>query len=244
MTNKNTIENLRELIEQEIRNLMVNHNVAGHNIDHFFAVRDHALRALKFENLSPTKNLQVELAAVLHDIDDTKIFPDSGDYRNAKMILDKVFDKIQYKDVISDINYDDFKSTIIQLISLVSCSKNGDDEPPESWMAIPRDADRLEAIGEIGIQRCLEYTMHIKLPFYTSETPRPKSRDEVISFATKERFDKYKSGHKSVSMIDHYYDKLLHIGKPECLCSKNKYILEEASKRTGIMIDFVFNYDY
>ncbi|AQN68691.1 metal dependent phosphohydrolase [Saudi moumouvirus] len=238
------LQQLRTCIERETKKIMIGHDVGGHGFDHFIAVRNHALKALEFENISTTKKLQVELAAFLHDVDDPKIFHTSINYQNARHVLDTSFKEIKFDDLILDTTYESFKNDIIQLISLVSCSKNGDDEPPEPWMAIPRDADRLEAIGEIGITRCRDFAIHINLPFYTPETPIAKTREDVLKFATFERFNKYKSGHKSISMIDHYYDKLLHIGKPACLRSQNPYILKEAEKRNEIMINFVLNFKY
>lgn len=235
---------LRNLTELTVREFMSNHNVAGHDIDHFIAVRNHAIKALKHENISDTKKIQVELAAMLHDVDDSKIFSQSVDYQNAKFILDTIFTKMSFVNIVSDCSYDVFKQGIIVLISLVSCSKNGDDDVEESWMAIPRDADRLEAIGKIGIQRCTDYANHIKLPYYLDSTPRAKTSEEALLFATRDRFNRYKNGHKSVSMIDHYYDKLLHIGRPEYLCSNNPYILEKSNKRNQEMIDYVVNFKF
>ncbi|ANB50270.1 hypothetical protein [Powai lake megavirus] len=237
-------DTIQNLTEHETIEFMKNYKIAGHGLDHFLAVRDHAINSLKFEQLTNDKNLQVILAAYLHDVDDNKIFPNSVDYQNARTILDNVFQIFDYFTLNFDLSYDEFKTNIIQLISLVSCSKNGDDEPPEKWMAIPRDADRLEAIGEIGIQRCLEYTNHIGLPYYLADTPRAKNITDINLFANTERFNNYKSGKKSISMIDHYYDKLLHIGKSDCLRSQNKYILQEAEKRNNIMINYLLNYKY
>ncbi|CAK7994550.1 Hypothetical protein POVR1_LOCUS74 [uncultured virus] len=52
----------------------------------------------------------------------------------------------------------------------------------------------------------------------------------------------YSQGEKSQSMIDHYYDKLLHIGQPRALKSQNSYILLEAEKRNHQMIEYVLTY--
>ena len=134
------------------------------------------------------------------------------------------------------------KRPIIEMIDLVSCSKNGDSEPPEPWMAIPRDCDRLEAIGQIGIDRCREFTIHKKAPFHTETTPRAQTIEDVWKAATPERFDAYMKGVNSISMIDHYYDKLLHIGRPEKLRSQNPYILRQAAKRNDVMASFVVDY--
>ena len=77
-------------------------------------------------------------------------------------------------------------------------------------MLFPRYADRLEAIGLIGVERTLEYTLKKGQPLFLEETAKGKTVDELNEIATKERYDSYVS--KSVSMFDHFYDKLLHLG--------------------------------
>lgn len=228
---------IRLKVQKQLRSLMEGIDVGGHGFSHFLAVTDHAVKALKHEKLTDDQKLQVELAALLHDADDKKIFPqiDSDesafDYPNAQTILE---------DCMSDRK--ELISGIIQMIDLVSCSKNGDSEPPEPWMAIPRDSDRLEAIGQIGIDRCYEFTLHKKAPFHIDTTPRTKTIEDVWRAATPERFATYMKGVNSASMIDHYYDKLLHIGRPEKLRSQNPYILEEAARRNDIMASYVLKY--
>lgn len=227
------IMSYRTKVETELRTLMVDKDIGGHGMEHFLAVANHAVAALEYENLDDKIKLQIELAALLHDADETKIFPNNHHNENARDILLRVLD-MDDKDI--------WIENIIFMINLVSCSKNGDDEVPHPWLSIPRDCDRLEAIGEIGIQRCKEYTDHIKAPYHTKDTPRAYSRKEVWRHASYERFSQYKNGRKSASMIDHYYDKLLHIGHPSCLKSQNKYILTEAATRNDILVDFVLNY--
>lgn len=226
--------NIRAKIEDELKILMKNHDVGGHGLDHFFAVANHAIKALEYETLSNENKCQVELAALLHDVDDRKIFPKSVNYQNARQILNKVCMDIEDKD--------NFIDKIIEMINLVSCSENGDSEPPIPWMAIPRDCDRLEAIGQIGIDRCKAFTIHNKSPFHLESTHRAYSLEEVMVCASPERFANYIREGKSLSMIDHYYDKLLHIGHPERLRSQNVYILNEATKRNNTMIEFVIQY--
>ena len=129
---------------------------------------------------------------------------------------------------------------------MVSCSSNGNstagvDEQTE-WMLIPRYADRLEAIGEIGLVRTWQYTLHKKRPLFLDSTPRPKTRAEVKEVATTERFDGYQNGVKSVSMMDHFYDKLLHLGVEGAIPLRNSYIAEEARHRHEVMVEFVVQF--
>jgi len=56
---------------QLVSQLMADHDdVAGHGIDHFVAVRDHAIRAVACSNIEDERIKQsIILAAFLHDID-------------------------------------------------------------------------------------------------------------------------------------------------------------------------------
>jgi uncharacterized protein len=252
---KLTNQSIRVQAENKMKQLMKGHDVAGHGVDHMIAVADHAVKALEHEDLPTYSKVRVELAALYHDIDDRKIFKDSKNYENARRLLGEIItpDVIDefYKEecnsirnhMVSKIRYCSyFIDMIIDMIDLVSCSKNGDKEPPLPHMAIPRDCDRLEAIGQIGIDRCFDFTKSKGAPFHTDSTPRAFTDEEVKRAATRERFTAYMSGSQSASMIDHYYDKLLHIGAPECLRSKNPYILKEAAERNQIMTQYVINY--
>jgi uncharacterized protein len=226
---------IRAQVLLNLRSLMLGSSVAGHNLDHFLAVQDHALKALNHEKISDRQKLQVELAALLHDADDKKLFSKSHNYGNARRILDDV--EIE--------NAVEFVEGIVHMIDLVSCSKNGDSfntETDELWMLIPRDSDRLEAIGAIGIRRCYEFTLHKKAPLHLDSTIHATTSDAVMEAATPERFEAYMQGEPSASMIDHYYDKLLHIGQPARLRSQNPYILEEAKVRHQDMVRYVIDY--
>lgn len=160
--------------------------------------------------MSADEILAVKLAALLHDADDRKYFA-HNDFENARAIMRVVCP--------------DLESLVIQMIGYVSSSKNGDTIPDEcrdrEWMLYPRWADRLEAIGWVGVVRAWEYTLETKRPLFTNETPKAKNVAELMEIASEERYRAY-SG-KSASMIDHYYDKLLRLNNFE---TKNRYLFE------------------
>ena len=127
----------------------------GHGLPHALCVVEHARKALECSSApeESSKRDAVIYAALLHDADDHKIFPDTSGYANARNILQQCTpDQPELHDLV------------IRMIEMVSCSSNGNstagvDEQTE-WMLIPRYADRLEAIGEIGLVRTWQYTLH------------------------------------------------------------------------------------
>ena len=208
----------------------------GHGVDHSRKVLEHSNNALVLSK-KPKEKYQrqaIRYACLLHDADDRKFFPQSKKYQNARKIL---------KDVIGENKV--IIELTIKLISLVSCSQNGNsfDEGTEKWMLIPRLCDRLEAIGEIGILRTWIYTKHVFRPLFTPSTLRVTNEDELKKVITPERFSRYLQEKKSESMIDHFYDKLFHICSDEVISGiENPYLRSEMKKRREIISDFIFRF--
>ncbi len=196
---------------------------SSHGYDHALIVGEHALNILTEFQPSSGKLLPVLYASLLHDVDDRKFY-NSVDYENARELLDG----------------EENIELIINMIKLVSSSKNGNNIPEgtPSWMLIPRWADRLESIGKIGIERCWQYTKTVERPLFTPETLRATTEEEIWSkCATKERMKNYKGN--SASMIDHYYDKLLHFESFEV---DSLYVRTVAEERKKIMVELVLYY--
>lgn len=201
---------------------------ASHDIIHALEVLKHGEKSLKSMGIVDKDIiLDVKLACFLHDVDDKKVSGESlGGYPNAEKLLLKWFPSHLQR--------------TIRMIQLVSCSTNGNRVDPShpSWYYIPRYADRLEAMGYIGITRCYDYTLHIGRKLYTEYTPRVTSEEELNLITTKERFEGYLSGVPSATMIDHFYDKLLHLKVKTGI----EYIDKEMEKRHQIMVDFVLEF--
>ena len=204
-------------VKQEYQKLCIINNVDdSHGIEHVCAVHQHVINAILYSNIKfdPSTIMALQLAALLHDADDHKYFS-TTDYDNARMIM-------------KEANVDE-KTNVkaIKMIDLVSCSKNGNTIPEECIespeLLWPRWADRLEAIGAHGVVRCWEYNTSKGLPLASEFTPKPISHEEALSYASKERFEVYVENKNSASMIDHYYDKLIYIAKPESNETQNMY---------------------
>jgi uncharacterized protein len=138
-----------------VANLCAKHQIApDHGLEHAISVAEWArigltdFPALEFNNV-----LLVLLAALMHDIDDAKIFA-TTDYANAVAFLQTTpFCEAD-------------RNLVIKMISLVSYSQNKNEVPNDmpKWAFIPRDADRIAGGGQCGIDRTIEYNAGLRAP--------------------------------------------------------------------------------
>lgn len=201
-----------------------------HGIKHALAVLANAEKALEHHKgkLTPDEILCVKMAALLHDADDKKLFK-PGQFQARRIAF--VALRHWKAGLVSYI----LIPLIEQMINLVAASENKEIFDGPEWMLIPRNADRLEAIGLIGIDRAYQYTIHKNRPLFTSDTPRVKNEEELAKIATPERFRAYVGG--SATFIDHFYDKLVHICTLE---TTNEWLLQESATRRKVLVDFLF----
>ena len=119
----------------------------------------------------------VQLASLLHDVDDHKISPKTSqnldNARNFMMKNGLCQEKIDF---------------ICEIISEISFSKNGNKSPKTLEGKCVQDADRLDAIGAIGIARAFAFGGSRGRYLYN---PDDKESND--------------------STIDHFYDKLLKL---------------------------------
>ena len=73
-------------------------------------------------------------------------------------------------------------------------------------------------------------------------TPRPQTKEEVLANVLPERFVNYMLRKESDSMMDHYYDKLLHVAVFEPSVVQNSFLIEEADKRNQPLVDVCIEY--
>lgn len=173
--------------------------------------------------------LAVKLAALLHDADDRKLFPQNTD-ENALAIMKQT--------LTNDPQYGSLKSQVLDMINLVSFSENANDEDDPPFMLIPRYADRLEAIGEIGIYRTYKFGRHRNRSVFNENTPIVRTEEELCAVLTAERLNDYMLKKSSVTTMDHMYDKLLQIARPNDM----KYLGQLHDERMAITRQFVLDY--
>ncbi len=133
----NTIEAAKEYIRE-----LFSGNAGGHDASHTLRVYQNALLIAENEN---SCNMEiVSLAALLHDADDHKLFHTENNSNARQFLASQKLDK----ELIEE---------IIRAINSVSFSRNRGRKPETIEGMIVQDADRLDAIGAIGIARTFAY---------------------------------------------------------------------------------------
>ena len=133
----NTIEAAKEYTKE-----LFSSNAGGHDASHTLRVYQNAL--LIAENENPCNMEIVSLAALLHDADDHKLFHTENNSNARQFLASQKLDK----ELIEE---------IIRAINSVSFSRNRGRKPETIEGIIVQDADRLDAIGAIGIARTFAY---------------------------------------------------------------------------------------
>ena len=117
-------------------------NSDGHDLDHSLRVYHTAMNiAAAYDGCD---SLTVALGALLHDVDDHKLF-NTENNANARKFLESNNVTPQKTD------------EICAVINAVSFSKNKDKIPATLEAGIVQDSDRLDAMGAIGIARTFAY---------------------------------------------------------------------------------------
>lgn len=117
-------------------------NSDGHGADHSLRVYENALNIRKAYECN---ELHVDLAALLHDVDDHKLFNNKNNENARKFLIENDFDSEAIED-------------IIEIINSVSFTKNKRTKPKTLEASIVQDADRIDAIGAIGVARTFMYS--------------------------------------------------------------------------------------
>ncbi|MBC7878264.1 MAG: HD domain-containing protein [Anaerolineales bacterium] len=181
MTLEQIIQKTAEYVQQEFSD-----DSSGHDWWHIYRVWKNAITICDHD-AERADRFVVELAALLHDLDDWKFneAEDETPYR-AKAWMESCQIDSQTMETVCE---------IIMHISFKGGKVENKMNSLEGF--IVQDADRLDAIGAIGIGRAFAYGGYKNRPMYDPELP-PQIH------AT---FEQYKNS-KSAT-INHFYEKLL-----------------------------------
>ncbi len=180
MNKQQIISNTEAFVKATLKNAE-----GGHDWFHILRVWNNVKLISTHENVD---EFTVELGALLHDIADSKFH--NGDEtigpKVAREFLESQFVEesviIHIENIITNISYKggNFKQTFTS---------------PE--LEVVQDADRLDAIGAVGIARCFNYGGFKNRPLHNPEI-KPKLNQ------TKEEYKNSKA-----PTINHFYEKLL-----------------------------------
>jgi len=195
----NQIENLKKIAKNKLAN-----NDPAHDFEHIMRVYRNAEKLCKTEN----GNKKLILSAVLlHDIVKIKNRNDSS-VKSAKLS----------KKILKENNFfDDEIKIISDAIKEHSFSKGK--IPSSIEGKILQDADRLDAIGAIGLARVFSFSGSNNRPFYDPKDP----------------FSNNRSVNDNKWALDHFFEKLLTLEKK--MNTKTGKIL--AKNRTIILKNFL-----
>jgi len=179
MKQDHIIQQTAEFIKREFGD-----DSSGHDWWHIYRVWKNAIAICEREKAD---RFIVELAALLHDLDDWK-FNESGDEtpRRAKAWMESCGVEPQTIQTVCE---------IIMHISYKGAQVENKMKTLEGF--IVQDADRLDAIGAIGIGRAFAYGGYKNRPMYDPETANRMH-------AT---FEEYKNSRSAT--VNHFYEKLL-----------------------------------
>jgi uncharacterized protein len=173
------------LTEEFVRNELAE-DATGHDWFHVDRVRRNALHICREEKTGEA--FIIEMAALLHDIPDEKL---NESIEKGEEKLETFLQAIPLTD--------NEKKHIKQIIATISYKGGINSELSTIEAKIVQDADRLDAIGAIGIARAFAYGGKKGQPIYN---PGIKVRNEMS-------LEEYRKG-KSTS-IHHFYEKLLKL---------------------------------
>ncbi len=180
--NKTIIENTKNFVKQKLENAE-----AGH--DYW-----HVLRVLKLSEKIAEKEggdlFIIRLGALLHDIADAKF--NNGDETAGPQIARKFLQTQNIPDEVIE--------HIVKIIENISFKNSFEKQKFTSKeLQIIQDADRLDAIGAIGIARAFVYGGYKNNPIYNPDLKPIQNLDK----------ETYKKG--NTTTINHFYEKLLKL---------------------------------
>lgn len=201
-----------EEVKKQVYGILCSDN-SGHGYDHVIRVYDLAMKFAKEENADEEV---VALIALLHDVDDYKLFgkEQADDLTNAKKIMNYVnVSREKQENVLSS----------LKRIGYRNCVNGIRPDPIEG--KIVSDADMCDAMGANGILRTYKFGLKFGKEFFN------RNEDPNIYLD----IDDYREKIADCS-VQHMFEKLLKL-KGLMITNAGK---KEALKRHKLMVDFLY----
>lgn len=205
---------MTEEVRKQVRKLLEKDN-SGHGMEHIERVSKMSLQFAEAENADKDT---VSLIALLHDVDDYKLFgaENAAALTNARRILEHC-----------SIN-ENTKEQVINAISTIGYSKRLKGITPTTLEArIVSDADMCDSMGCTGILRSYRYnSAHGRVFFDKNVYPE-------LNMSSTDYISK-----KTGTVVTHMFEKLLTL-KDLMLTDSGK---KEAIARHNIMVEFLYHF--
>ena len=201
------IDKTKHFVKSELHNAE-----GGHDWFHTERVFNNALLIAKSEKVDINV---VALASLLHDIADSKFHNGDetiGPKKASQFLLKNNVDSVIIEHVVKIIENMSFKNTF-----------DGEQRFNSKELEVVQDADRLDAIGAVGIARCFNYGGFKNRALYNPEIKPNLNMTKA----------EYKNS--DAPTINHFYEKLLLL-KDRMNTKTGKRI---ASKRHNYMLGFL-----
>jgi uncharacterized protein len=211
MNTKEIISNTEAFVQSTLQGAE-----GGHDWFHILRVWNNAKLIAKNENVDL---FIVELGALLHDIADSKF--NNGDETIGPKIAREFLKNQQVNNSVIE-----HVENIISNISYKGGNFEQKFNSPE--LEVVQDADRLDAIGAVGISRCFNYGGFKNRPLYNPEIA-PKLDQ------TKEEYK-----NSEAPTINHFYEKLLLL-KDKMNTTSGKKIAQERHQYMETFLEQFYN---
>lgn len=207
MNTAQILQKTREYVQRELAEAE-----GGHDWFHVERVYRNTLKIAQTESVDA---FVVCLAALLHDIADPKFH--DGDESIGPKKADDFMQELKMPQSVRD--------HVVYIIRRMSFKNSLEEQQHEESLELQvvRDADRLDAIGAIGIARAFNFGGHKGRPLYDPNLP---PRTDL----TKEEYKK-----SNGPTINHFYEKLLLL-KDLMHTETGKHLAE---RRHQFMLDFL-----
>lgn len=189
---------------------------SGHDWWHISRVRNLALKIAENEG---GNFFIIELSALLHDLDDWKLIGSQKENRSELWLKETGLDKNISKKILQVINEVSFKGAGVETHATSLEAK------------IVQDADRLDAIGAIGIARTFAYGGSKRRLIYHPEIKPEMHMD----------FESYKKS--TAPTINHFYEKLFLIKDRLNTKTAKKIALQRHNFMEQFLVQFFNEWD-
>lgn len=204
------------MIEQVKRkvNELLNKDNSGHGMEHINRVLN---LSLKFAKKEEGNEIIVSLIALLHDVDDYKLFG-----------MDNAENLTNAKKIMRECNVDgNIQEQVCSALNNIGYSKRLKGCTPTTLEGkIVSDADMCDALGANGIIRVYTYSMKNGKPFFNKDI-----------FPIKDMTAEKYTSKCADSSVCHLFEKILKL-KDLMLTESGK---EEAKNRHQIIVDFLYH---